>query len=497
MMAPVYKTLAKEYEGKAVFVKVDTATNRQLQSTYQVNSIPTFLFFGADGKKKNQFSGAGEGQLRQLTKEVVADAERLNVKLTLESLVDYYATHEPSKAAEDVAELHAKCAKMAKGADCEGGAAADLAGKLKKKYKAKPGLSSRFGDASGGANDNKEPPKKAEAKARRQQPEAGTFRGARGAASEASQQPPPAAAVPAGPQLELASLAELEAAVKQRRSDLGLPPPEAAAASAANGGSSTANDEDEDEEDDEEDDDEDLIDPKTPWVEHGGIDRVAILGGGPAGLAAAVYAARAGLKPVVVAPPFGGQLMGKGVDVENYPGLVGQTGPSMVTLMQKQAVSFGTLFLEQTVVKAELSPSSSSGGQPIVLHTNHTSLKCHTLIVATGADSKWLGVPGEWSFRGGGVSTCATCDGFLFRDKPVVVVGGGDTAMEDALVLARTSSEVRNDRSSIVLLKLAELYCRSVLVETVLPHSSGWIPCIFFSFGSASINPHPCVHLCR
>ena len=248
--------------------------------------------------------------------------------------------------------------------------------------------------------------------------------------------------------------------MKQRRSDLGLPPPEAAAAASAG---DTASDEDEDDED--EDDDEDLIDPKTPWVEHGGIDRVAILGGGPAGLAAAVYAARAGLKPVVVAPPFGGQLMGKGVDVENYPGLVGQTGPSMVTLMQKQAASFGTLFLEQTVVKAELNPSSS--GQPIVLHTNHTSLKCHTLIVATGADSKWLGVPGEWSFRGGGVSTCATCDGFLFRDKPVVVVGGGDTAMEDALVLARTSSEVRGDFASAVLFELAELCCRSALVETV------------------------------
>jgi thiol-disulfide isomerase/thioredoxin len=97
MMAPVFKALAKEYEGKAVFVKVDTATNRQLQSTYQVNSIPTFLFFGADGKKKNQFSGAGEGQLRQFTKDAVADAERLNVKLTLASLTAYYATHEPSK----------------------------------------------------------------------------------------------------------------------------------------------------------------------------------------------------------------------------------------------------------------------------------------------------------------------------------------------------------------------------------------------------------------
>jgi thioredoxin reductase len=237
-------------------------------------------------------------------------------------------------------------------------------------------------------------------------------------------------------------LAELEAAVKQRRSDLGLPPT-APAATAGGGGGDAANGgphgDDEDDDDEEEEDDEDLADPKTPWAAHGGVDRVAILGGGPAGLAAAIYAARAGLKPVVVAPPFGGQLMGKGVDVENYPGLLEQTGPGVVMLMQKQAASFGTLFLEQTVVKVEL---GAQGGGPFVLHTNHSVLKCHTLIVATGADSKWLGVPGEWSFRGGGVSTCATCDGFLFRDKPVVVVGGGDTAMEDALVLARTSSKV-------------------------------------------------------
>jgi len=165
-------------------------------------------------------------------------------------------------------------------------------------------------------------------------------------------------------------------------------------------------------------------------------EKIVIIGSGPAGLATAVYAARAGLKPVVVAPPFGGQLMGKGVDVENFPGLLGQTGPGVVNLMMDQAASFGTEFEEHLVTSVDLTSS------PKRITTNVSTLLAHTVVVATGADSRWLGVQGEWEFRGGGVSTCATCDGFLFRDKDVVVVGGGDTAMEDALVLARTSSSV-------------------------------------------------------
>jgi len=171
----------------------------------------------------------------------------------------------------------------------------------------------------------------------------------------------------------------------------------------------------------------------------GSAERVVIVGGGPAGLSAAVYAARAGLKPVVIAPPNGGQLQGKGVLVENYPGVVDSTGPAVVFEIQKQASKYGTLFSDEMVVEAQL---SSKIGTPHVLKTNSSTISTHTLIIATGADSRWLGVKGEEKYKGGGVSACATCDGYLYRDHPVIVIGGGDTAMEEALHLASTSSKV-------------------------------------------------------
>eukprot|EP00949_MAST-11_sp_MAST-11-sp1_P004265 g4265.t1 len=168
-------------------------------------------------------------------------------------------------------------------------------------------------------------------------------------------------------------------------------------------------------------------------------EKVVVVGGGPAGLTAAIYAARAGLSPVLIAPAFGGQLLGKGVDVENYPGVVGTiaTGRGIVELMRKQAHSFATRLVNEAVARADLDAS------PIRLVLNDSSVVyTHALVVATGADSRWLGAPGEHEFRGRGVSSCATCDGFLFRGQDVAVVGGGDTAMEDALVLARTSKSV-------------------------------------------------------
>jgi len=161
----------------------------------------------------------------------------------------------------------------------------------------------------------------------------------------------------------------------------------------------------------------------------------------PAGLAAAIYAARAGLAPVVVAPAFGGQLQGKGVDVENYPGVAEATGPSLVAKMRRQAAAFDATLVSDVATAVAL---GGGAGAPfrVALNGSAAPLYARALVIATGADSRWLGVPGEDTYRGGGVSSCATCDGFLWRDRAVAVIGGGDTAMEDALVLARTSSHV-------------------------------------------------------
>ena len=189
-------------------------------------------------------------------------------------------------------------------------------------------------------------------------------------------------------------------------------------------------------------------------------ERLAIIGGGPAGLSAAIYAARAGLSPVIIAPLEGGQLQGKGVLVENYPAVTGITGPIIVQDMRKQAAEFGTSFLQDLVTKVDLN------NRPFEIVTNDTKFKVHSIIMATGADSRWLGVPGEYEYRGGGVSSCATCDGFLYRDQHVIVIGGGDTAMEDALVLARTSSRVT------VVHRRNEFRASHVLAQRVLQHGT-------------------------
>jgi thiol-disulfide isomerase/thioredoxin/NADH dehydrogenase FAD-containing subunit len=166
------------------------------------------------------------------------------------------------------------------------------------------------------------------------------------------------------------------------------------------------------------------------------IENVVVIGAGPAGMAAALYAARAGLCPTVVAPPHGGQLLSKGVDVQNYPGVFEETGLSMITTMREQAERFDARRVNELVMEANTSRS------PFTIKTADTLLQTRTIILATGADSKWLGVQGEYEFRGHGVSSCAACDGFLFKGKSCAVIGGGETAIEEALMLARTCSSV-------------------------------------------------------
>lgn len=168
-------------------------------------------------------------------------------------------------------------------------------------------------------------------------------------------------------------------------------------------------------------------------------EKVIIIGSGPAGLTAALYTARAMLSPLVIT---GNQLGGQvsiTSDVENYPGFEeAVTGPGLVEQMQKQAERFGARVLIDEVTQVDL-----SGGPPFHLTTHAGSFEADAVVIATGSSPRRLGVPGEESLIGRGVSFCATCDGFFFRGKDVVVVGGGDSAVEEGLFLTKFATRVR------------------------------------------------------
>lgn len=166
------------------------------------------------------------------------------------------------------------------------------------------------------------------------------------------------------------------------------------------------------------------------------MENVIIIGGGPAGLAAGIYLARAGLKPLIFAgSPPGGQLMLTS-EVENFPGHDSILGAELIEKMRQQAIKFGARIIDQNITKTNLSISKKEVESEGKIYTSKS------LLIAVGASALWLGVPGEKEFRGKGVSACATCDGFFFRDKVVAVVGGGDTAMEEALTLTKFAKKV-------------------------------------------------------
>ncbi len=165
--------------------------------------------------------------------------------------------------------------------------------------------------------------------------------------------------------------------------------------------------------------------------------RLLILGSGPAGYTAAVYAARAALEPVLVTGLEVGGQMTTTTEVDNWPGDDhGVQGPDLMVRMQRHAERFGTTLLNDHIHTARL------GQRPFVLEGDQGIYTCDTLIIATGASAKYLGIPSEEAFKGKGVSACATCDGFFYRNKPVAVIGGGNTAVEEALYLSNIASHV-------------------------------------------------------
>lgn len=166
------------------------------------------------------------------------------------------------------------------------------------------------------------------------------------------------------------------------------------------------------------------------------MENVIIIGGGPAGLSAAIYLARADLKPLVFAgSPPGGQLTLTS-EVENYPGFESILGSELIEKMRNQAKKFGAKIIDENVQKIDLTKSTHK------IYLTGKEYESRSVIIATGAKALWLNLPSETRLRGKGVSACATCDGFFFRGKTVAVVGGGDTALEEALTLTKFAKKV-------------------------------------------------------
>ena len=213
---------------------------------------------------------------------------------------------------------------------------------------------------------------------------------------------------------------------------------------------------------------------------HQTIRDVVIIGSGPAGLTAAIYAARANLKPLVFEGPVPGGQLTITTDVENFPGFAHPIeGPDLMEAMRQQAINVGSEIQQDWVLSVDLTQ------RPFTLQTSVAgTVQAKTLIIATGAEAKWLGLPSETALQNRGVSACATCDGFFFKGKDVAVIGGGDTAVEEATYLTRMCSSVtlvhRRDalRASKIMADRAlanpkiRFACNSV-VEEILDVSEG------------------------
>lgn len=185
--------------------------------------------------------------------------------------------------------------------------------------------------------------------------------------------------------------------------------------------------------------------------------RLIILGSGPAGYTAAIYAARANLHPVVIAGPQPGGQMTTTAEIDNWPGdHQGVEGPELMERMRLHAERFHARIIHDRITSTELRQA------PFVLTGEEATYTCDALIIATGASARYLGLPSEAAFKGKGVSACATCDGFFFRDLPVAVIGGGNTAVEEALYLANLASHVT------LVHRRDQLRCEKILADKLM-----------------------------
>ena len=384
------------------FIKVD------VQRSYvgvQIRSMPTFHFY-LQGKLENQFSGASEQQLKMFAQQLGKKAEDMNIEVSLGAIEAFYQQHD-RRALDKVTAARPPARPLLRppASPPAISATAHLPPEVDEIYEKYPAvrevvqiLKKKYGKAP---EFTKKKPKPA-------------LRLADGRRAEESK----------GVDIRKMDIEDLKAEVYRRESAQEEKEEELMARRTTGGASKVGAKLEEGEE------------LTAAHAQQADAAKIAIIGGGPAGVTAAIYAARAGLKPVLIAPAMGGQLMSKGVNVENYPGLTELSGGDIIKLMKRQAMRFAATFEEESVLEVDLKQ------RPFVVRTNTSSLTTHTIVIATGADSRWLGVPGEEEHKGGGISSCATCDGFLLLGKPVMVVGGGDTAMEEALVLSRTSSHV-------------------------------------------------------
>ncbi|OHB26110.1 MAG: thioredoxin-disulfide reductase [Desulfuromonadaceae bacterium GWC2_58_13] len=191
----------------------------------------------------------------------------------------------------------------------------------------------------------------------------------------------------------------------------------------------------------------------TPTEHH----RLIILGSGPAGYTAAIYAARASLNPVVIAGSQPGGQMTTTDQIDNWPGdPQGVAGPELMERMRRHAERFQTRIIQDSIQASDLRQT------PFVLTGDQGNYTCDALIIATGASARYLGLPSEAAFKGKGVSACATCDGFFYHDLPVAVIGGGNTAVEEALYLANIASHVT------LVHRRDELRCEKILADKLM-----------------------------